>query len=99
MVEITPGSLPGDAAFRRQSLLGTQARAFNESKVGAVVPVLYAEAGRKPGQVAGKTPWLQSVHAEGPARLIGRIVETRVVAGHANSLTGEIVTRPLEEAA
>ena len=82
-----------------QSLLGAQARAFNDSKVGQVVPVLYAEAGRKPGQVAGKTPWLQSVHAEGPARLIGRIVETRVVAGHANSLTGEIVTRSLEEAA
>jgi tRNA-2-methylthio-N6-dimethylallyladenosine synthase len=76
-----------------QALLGQQARAFNESKVGATVPVLFAETGRKPGQVVGKTPWLQSVHADGPERLIGRIVETRLVAGHANSLTGEIATR------
>mgnify|MGYP003343020314 CR=1 FL=1 len=56
------------------------------------VPVLFAEPGRKPGQIVGKTPWLQSVYAEGPARLIGRIVETRIVAGHANSLAGDIVT-------
>ena len=82
-----------------QALLGQQARAFNDSKVGAQVPVLFAEPGRKPGQVIGKTPWLQSVHAEGPERLIGRIVETRLVAGHPNSLTGEIVTGAYEVAA
>ena len=82
-----------------QALLGQQARAFNDSKVGAQVPVLFAEPGRKPGQVIGKTPWLQSVHADGPERLIGRIVETRLVAGHPNSLTGEIVTGAYEVAA
>ena len=77
-----------------QALLGRQARAFNASKVGATVPVLFAEAGRKPGQLIGKTPWLQSVYAEGNARLIGRIVDVRLIDGHANSLAGEIVTRP-----
>jgi tRNA-2-methylthio-N6-dimethylallyladenosine synthase len=55
------------------------------------VPVLFAEPGRKPGQLVGKTPWLQSVYAEGNPRLIGRIVEVRLTAGHANSLAGEIV--------
>ncbi len=82
-----------------QVLLGRQAREFNESKAGTSVPVLFAEPGRKPGQLIGKTPWLQSVYAEGPERLIGRIVETRLVAGHANSLAGEIVTRAYEAAA
>jgi tRNA-2-methylthio-N6-dimethylallyladenosine synthase len=75
-----------------QALLGEQARAFNASKVGQTVPVLFAEPGRKPGQLVGKTPWLQSVYAEGNARLIGRIVEARLTEGHANSLAGEIVT-------
>jgi tRNA-2-methylthio-N6-dimethylallyladenosine synthase len=75
-----------------QALLGQQARAFNASKVGQTVPVLFAEPGRKPGQLIGKTPWLQSVHADGPARLIGRIVEARLTEGHANSLAGEIAT-------
>jgi tRNA-2-methylthio-N6-dimethylallyladenosine synthase len=82
-----------------QSLLGEQARDFNLSKVGSTVPVLFAEPGRKPGQVVGKTPWLQSVHADGPARLIGRIVDTRLIEGHANSLAGEIVVRDYEAAA
>ncbi len=82
-----------------QALLGEQARAFNASKVGQTVPVLFAEPGRKPGQLVGKTPWLQSVYAEGNARLIGRIVEARLTEGHANSLTGEIVARDYEVAA
>ena len=82
-----------------QALLGRQARDFNVSKVGATVPVLFAETGRKPGQIIGKTPWLQSVHAEGTPRLIGRIVDVRLTEGHANSLAGEIVARPWEAAA
>ena len=82
-----------------QALLGRQARAFNVSKVGATVPVLFAETGRKPGQIVGKTPWLQSVYADGPPRLIGRVVDTRLTEGHANSLAGEIVARAYEAAA
>jgi tRNA-2-methylthio-N6-dimethylallyladenosine synthase len=75
-----------------QALLGRQAHAFNLSRVGMTVPVLFAEPGRKPGQIVGKTPWLQSVYAEGPARLIGHVVDARIVEGHANSLAGAIVT-------
>ena len=82
-----------------QALLAEQARAFNISKVGQTVPVLFAEPGRKPGQLVGKTPWLQSVYADGNARLIGRVVEARLVEGHANSLAGEIVTGAYEVAA
>jgi tRNA-2-methylthio-N6-dimethylallyladenosine synthase len=82
-----------------QALLGRQARAFNASKVGAVVPVLFAEDGRRTGQIIGKTPWLQSVHVDGNRRLIGRVVDVRLTEGHANSLAGEIVVRGFEAAA
>ena len=87
-----------------QALVGRQARAFNESKAGTTVPVLFAEAGRKPGQIMGKTPWLQSVYALGNPRLFGRIVDVRLIEGYANSLAGEIVvgssiTGPFEVAA
>jgi tRNA-2-methylthio-N6-dimethylallyladenosine synthase len=81
-----------------QALLARQQRAFNAAKVGAVVPVLFAQTGRKAGQVLGKSPWLQSVYVEGPASLIGRIAEVRLVEAHAVSLAGEIVA-PLEAAA
>src|SRR5882672_9437197 len=77
-----------------QALVGRQARDFNASKVGATVPVLFAERGRKPGQIVGKTPWLQSVYAEGNPRLIGGIVAVHLTEGHANSLAGEIAGRP-----
>ncbi|HYC63895.1 MAG TPA: tRNA (N6-isopentenyl adenosine(37)-C2)-methylthiotransferase MiaB [Reyranellaceae bacterium] len=73
-----------------QALIAEQSRAFNASKAGQTVPVLFAEPGRRPGQIIGKTPWLQSVHADGPPRLIGRIVDVRLTAAHPNSLAGEI---------
>ncbi|MBS0538712.1 MAG: TRAM domain-containing protein, partial [Proteobacteria bacterium] len=95
----TPGSamagqVPENVKVARlaalQALLGRQAHAFNLSKAGTTVPVLFAETGRRPGQLIGKTPWLQSVYAEGPQRLIGHIVDTHLLAGHPNSLAGEI---------
>jgi tRNA-2-methylthio-N6-dimethylallyladenosine synthase len=81
-----------------QALLGRQQHAFNTTKVGATVPVLFAEPGRKPGQVLGKSPWLQSIHVDGTGSLIGRIADVRVTDAHAVSLAGEIVS-PFEAAA
>jgi tRNA-2-methylthio-N6-dimethylallyladenosine synthase len=95
-----PESVKAARLAALQSLLAEQARAFNASKVGQVVPVLFAETGRRPGQIVGKTPWLQSVHVEGSPRLIGRIVDVRIAAGHTNSLAGALVDLPrVEEAA
>ena len=97
----TPGAVLGDQLDENlktarlaalQSLLGAQQRAFNDSKVGTTVPVLFAEAGRKPGQVLGKSPWLQSVYVEGDAGMIGSIVDVHLRAAYALSLTGEVVT-------
>src|SRR5262249_4986070 len=79
MSEQVPENVKAARLAALQALLGQQARDFNLSKVGATVPVLFAEAGRKPGQIIGKTPWLQSVYADGPARLIGCIVDVRLV--------------------
>ena len=81
-----------------QALLADQQRAFNQATVGLTVPVLFAEAGRKPGQTLGKSPWLQSVHVEGPASLLGRIAEVELVEAHAVSLAGRL-TSPAEAAA
>ncbi len=99
MGEQLPEAVKSARLSALQALLGQQARAFNESKAGQTVPVLFAEPGRKPGQLIGKTPWLQSVHVEGKPRLIGRIVEARILSGHANSLAGEIVDGTWEAAA
>ena len=81
-----------------QALVARQQLEFNEAKVGTTTPVLFAEAGRRPGQVLGKSPWLQSVYVDGPASLVGRVVGVRLTTGYALSLTGEF-TSPLEAAA
>jgi tRNA-2-methylthio-N6-dimethylallyladenosine synthase len=73
-----------------QALLWQQQTAFNQSKVGQTVDVLFDKAGRKPGQIMGKSPWLQSVHVMAPERLIGHIMPVRITAATQNSLTGEV---------
>jgi tRNA-2-methylthio-N6-dimethylallyladenosine synthase len=79
-----------------QALLAEQQRAFNQATVGLEVPVLFTGPGRHPGQVGGRTPWLQPVHLAGPASLIGTETVVRITAAGVTSLTA---TLPTEERA
>ncbi len=71
-----------------QQLLSAQAEAFNRDCVDTVMPVLFDKPGRHPGQIAGRSPYLQPVHADGPAALIGSIRPVRITAALPNSLSG-----------
>jgi tRNA-2-methylthio-N6-dimethylallyladenosine synthase len=73
-----------------QSLIDTHRRAFDLSAVGRRLSVLFEAKGRKPGQVAGRSPYLQPVYIEGPETLIGRIAPVDILAASPNSLTGVI---------
>jgi len=75
-----------------QQLLRAQQTAFNRSKHEAVLPVLFERNGRFSGQILGRSPYMQPVHAEAPERLIGNVVECRVVEVMNNSLKGEVLT-------
>jgi tRNA-2-methylthio-N6-dimethylallyladenosine synthase len=77
-----------------QALLRAQQAAFNADCVGRVVPVLFTGPGRHPGQMAGRTPWLQPVHADGAAALAGTVAPVKIVAGNPNSLAGTLVATP-----
>ena len=77
---------------RLQGLIDEQAAAFNAVQVGRVLPVLFERRGRRPGQIAGKSPYLQSVHLHAPERLLGSILPVRITAEASRSLTGELVT-------
>ncbi|MEK7431315.1 MAG: tRNA (N6-isopentenyl adenosine(37)-C2)-methylthiotransferase MiaB [Pseudomonadota bacterium] len=93
----TPASaLPGQVAdevkeerlARLNALLDEQQRAFNVSQAGRVLPVLFERPGRHPGQLSGRSPYLQAVHVEGPDHLIGQIVPVRIESGQKMSLAG-----------
>jgi tRNA-2-methylthio-N6-dimethylallyladenosine synthase len=76
---------------RLNALLDEQARAFNKSQVGKVLPVLFERPGRHPGQLIGRSPYLQAVHALAPDRLIGQIVPVRIEDAARMSLGGVLV--------
>ena len=63
--------------------------AFNGSKVGANTQILVERKGKHPGQMIGRSPWLQSVHVETDARP-GDIMDVALVAAGPNSMTGAV---------
>ncbi len=71
-----------------QALLNDQTQAFNRACVGRVMPVLFDRAGRHPGQVLGRSPYMQPVHLDSGENLAGRVVPVRITATHPNSLAG-----------
>ena len=82
-----------DRLHRLQALLEEHRRDFAEAQVGRTLPVLVEAPGRRPGQVRGRSPYLQGVHAAGPERLIGQVVPVRVRAVTGQSLAGDVVTQ------
>jgi tRNA-2-methylthio-N6-dimethylallyladenosine synthase len=84
-----PAELADDRLRRLQGLLAGQQRDFNAAMLGRIVPVLWTGPGRHPGQVAGRTPWLQPVHMTAPADLVGHETMVRIRAVAPNSLAAE----------
>ncbi|MET3664154.1 tRNA (N6-isopentenyl adenosine(37)-C2)-methylthiotransferase MiaB [Caulobacter sp. 1776] len=83
---------------RLNQLLDDQQRAFNAAQVGKVLPVLFEKVGRHPGQVVGRSPYLQAVHCEGPESLIGTIVPVRIESAAKMSLGGVLETSSVSKA-
>jgi tRNA-2-methylthio-N6-dimethylallyladenosine synthase len=85
-----PDEVKSRRLVRLQELLDTQQGAFNARCVGRVLPVLFEKPGRRPGQLVGRSPYLQSVHAEAAPDHLGRILPVEILACGPNSLAGVI---------
>jgi tRNA-2-methylthio-N6-dimethylallyladenosine synthase len=85
-----PDTIKKERLARLQMLLDDSRHAFDRQTVGRRLPVLFEGKGRKPGQITGRSPYLQAVHAEGPETLMGQIAEVDISAAGPNSLTGVI---------
>jgi len=79
---------------RLQALINEQQQAFNHATVGRRTDILLERTGKLPGQLIGKSPWLQSVHVIDPSAAIGDLVEVEIVQAGPNSLTGRL-SQPL----
>jgi tRNA-2-methylthio-N6-dimethylallyladenosine synthase len=74
-----------------QALLVKQQLAFNDRTVGVETDILLERQGKLPGQLIGKSPWLQSVHVVAPDLAIGDIVRVAIVESGPLSLKGEYI--------
>jgi len=75
-----------------QELLRVQQARFNAGCVGLDLPVLFTSTGRHPGQITGRSPYLQPVHVTGPATWIGTEAMVRIAAALPNSLSATLST-------
>jgi tRNA-2-methylthio-N6-dimethylallyladenosine synthase len=73
-----------------QGLLARQQRAFNVACIGRVMPVLLEKPGRHPGQLVGRSPYLQSVHLNADGEHIGHIFPVLISGSSQNSLSGTL---------
>ncbi|MGF9565458.1 tRNA (N6-isopentenyl adenosine(37)-C2)-methylthiotransferase MiaB [Neorhizobium sp. BT27B] len=74
---------------RLQALLLRQQKEFAEACVGKTIDLLLEKPGRMPGQLIGRSPWLQSVNVDAKESQIGDIIQVRIIATGPNSLFAE----------
>lgn len=74
-----------------QNLLFDYQTKFNESCIGKVFEVLFEQKGRHKGQLIGRTPYMQNLHAKADKNMLNNIVKVRVTDATTNSLSGEVI--------
>lgn len=74
-----------------QNLLFDFQNKFNISMVGKHMPVLFEQHGRHKGQLIGRTPYMQNLHAQADENLLNHIVDVRVECATTNSLSGKVI--------
>ncbi|ADH91231.1 RNA modification enzyme, MiaB family [Ancylobacter novellus DSM 506] len=74
-----------------QALLDGQKAAFDEGCRGRRFEILLEKPGRFPGQLIGRSPYLQSVVVEAPVEAIGTLAMVEVREVSTKSLSGDII--------
>lgn len=83
-----PPAVMDERLQRLQGLVEQHRQEFNGAMVGRTVEVLLERAGRHPGQLAGKTPYLQAVQIESTTQRIGERIMVTIERAGPNSLFG-----------
>ena len=85
-----------DARLQRvQALIRRQQDRYNRDSVGTAMPVLFTGRGRHPGQLSGRSPYLQAVHAAAPETMIGTVARVTIEEMLTNSLTATLDQVPV----
>jgi tRNA-2-methylthio-N6-dimethylallyladenosine synthase len=94
MPEQVPEAVKSERLTHLQRAIDRQQARFNARCLGKSFEVLFERTGRYPGQIVGRSPYLQMVQAAGPATLVGDIGTVTVTELSANSLFGALAGMP-----
>ena len=90
-----PEAVKAERLARLQALLNAQALDFNKASVGKTYPVLLDRSGKQPGQLVGRSPYMQAVVVEAPMdtgkSLMHSIQNVTITSAGPNSLKGVMV--------
>jgi len=92
MAEQIPDDVKAERLARLQAAIDRHQAAFNARTLGMTFPVLLEKPGRHPGQLVGRSPYLQPVQVMAASALIGEVVGVRVTEVGSNSLFGALAT-------
>jgi tRNA-2-methylthio-N6-dimethylallyladenosine synthase len=79
---------------RLQQAIDRNAHAFNKGLLGSTFDVLFEKEGRRPGQLIGRSPYLQPVQVMAPTSFAGEMARVRITALGTNSLFGTLALSP-----
>jgi tRNA-2-methylthio-N6-dimethylallyladenosine synthase len=99
MADQVPEAVKDERLARLLAAVAEGSLAFNRSTIGRRCTILLERPGRKPGQLIGKTPWLQSAVVSIPGAAIGDLVEVDIVDAHPNSVEAVPVVPSSQESA
>ena len=90
MDDQVPPEEKSDRLQRLQAAITRHQRGFNSGFAGRTIDVLLEKPGKLPGQIVGRSPYLQAVHVMAPASLIGSVKRVTVTEVGSNSLFGAL---------
>jgi tRNA-2-methylthio-N6-dimethylallyladenosine synthase len=91
MPDQIPEPVKSQRLYRLQAEIERHQAAFNANCRDACFEVLFEKPGRHPGQIVGRSPYLQPVQVMAPAGMIGEIAAVTITEVSANSLFGTLV--------
>jgi len=85
-----PQEVKSERLQRLQALITRHQRRFNAGFAGRVLDVLLEKPGKLPGQLVGRSPYLQAIQVMAPDKLIGSIQRVTITEVGSNSLFGAL---------
>ena len=91
-----PDDVKSERLHRLQAAIDRQQAAFNARCRGHIFDVLFEKPGRYPGQIVGRSPYLQPVQVMAPRTMIGEIAPVTVTEVASNSLFGAFAEKGVD---